>query len=167
MSNKSTSTGADARFLALPYEKPPLMQVPAGLSFVRARRSPGLIWLAGHAPLLKKRPPEFDFMGKVGSPDLPLDEGIKAARLVGLNLLVSLRAELGSLDYVDTVLQVVGAVNSAENFYQQSEVLNGCTHLLVDVFQDAGKPARMAFGAYELPFNMTVEASMVVSVRSD
>jgi enamine deaminase RidA (YjgF/YER057c/UK114 family) len=167
MSDKSTLAGADARFLALPDEKPPLMQVPAGLSFVRARRSNGLIWLAGHAPLLKKRPPEFDFMGKVGSADLPIEEGVRAARLVGLNLLVSLRDALGSLDYVDTVLQVIGAVNSAESFHQQSKVLNGCTNLMVEVFQDAGKPARMAFGAYELPFNMAVEASMVVSIRSD
>ena len=173
MSDKSTLAGADARFLALKDRKPPLMQVPAGLSFVRARRSNGLIWLAGHAPLLDKRPPEFDYMGKVtekeppGHGELSVKDGNKAARLVGLNLLVSLRDVLGSLDHVDTVLQVIGAVNSAENFYKQSEVLNGCTDLMVDVFQDAGKPARMAFGAYELPFNMAVEASMVVSIRSD
>jgi enamine deaminase RidA (YjgF/YER057c/UK114 family) len=163
MSDKSTSTGAEARFQALPDEKPPLMQVPAGLSFVRARRSAGLIWLAGHGPLLKKRPPEFDFVGRIGR-DLTKDQGHDAARLVGLNLLVSLRAELGSLDHVESILQVVGAVNSAEDFKWQSEVLNGCTDLMVEVFQDAGRPARMAFGVNMLPYNMAIEASMVVSI---
>jgi enamine deaminase RidA (YjgF/YER057c/UK114 family) len=166
MSEKSTSTGADERFLALPDEKPPVMQVPAGLSFVNLRRSAGLVWLAGHGPNLAKRPPEFDYVGKVGR-DLSPIEGKAAARLVGLNLLVSLRAVLGSLDYVDTVLQVVGAINSAEDFDQQSIVLNGCTDLMVQVFQDSGRPARMAFGAYVLPFNMAVEASMVVSLHQN
>jgi enamine deaminase RidA (YjgF/YER057c/UK114 family) len=166
MPNKSVSTGADERFLALPDEKPPLMQVPAELSFVTVRRSPGLIWLAGHGPNLKKQPPKFDYTGKVGR-DLTKEQGYKAARLVGLNLLVSLRVALGSLDYIDTVLQVIGAVNSAEGFDQQSYVVNGCTDLMVEVFKDAGRPARMALGVHMLPFNMAVEASMVVAARSD
>jgi len=166
MPKKSAATRADDRFQALPDEKPPLMQVPAGLSFVNVRRSAGLIWLAGHGPSLTKRPPEFDYIGKVGR-DLTKEQGYAAARLVGLNLLVSLRAALGSLDHVETILQAIGAVNSAEDFSQQSFVLNGCTDLLVEVFQDAGRPARMAFGAYMLPFNMAVEASMVVAIRSN
>jgi len=164
MSDQAMDTGADARFQRLPDEKPPLMRVPVGLSFVAVRRSPGLVWLAGHGPNLRKRPPEFDFTGKVGR-DLTKEEGYAAARLVGLNLLVSLRAELGTLDNVEAVLQLIGAVNSAEDFDQQSFVLNGCTDLMVEVFQDAGRPARMAFGAHA-PFDMAVEASMIVAVRA-
>jgi enamine deaminase RidA (YjgF/YER057c/UK114 family) len=161
MSEVYGDRGADERFQALPDEKPPLMQIPTRLSFVRARRSTGLVWLAGHGPNLRKKPPDFDFTGKVGR-DLTREQGYAAARLVGLNLLVSLRAELGSLNYVESVLQVIGAVNSADNFYAQSDVLNGCTDLMVEVFQDAGRPARMAFGVQVLPYNMAVEASMVV-----
>jgi enamine deaminase RidA (YjgF/YER057c/UK114 family) len=160
------SLGADERFQKLPYEKPPLMEVPAGYSFATVRRSQGLIWLAGHGPNLTKRPPEFDWIGKVGR-DLTKEQGKEAARLVGLNLLVSLRAALGSLDYVDTILQVIAAVNSAEDFDEQSFVVNGCTDLMVEVFQDAGRPTRMALGTNVLPFNMAVEASMVVATRPD
>ncbi len=161
MTERSQICGADQRFLALSDEKPPLMRIPPELSFVRARQSAGLIWLAGHGPNLKKQPPRFDFEGKVGR-DLTEDEGRAAARLVGLNLLVSLRAELGSLDLVESILQVVGAINSAEDFIYQSRVLNGCTDLMVEVFGEAGRPARMAFGVRALPFNMAIEASMVV-----
>jgi enamine deaminase RidA (YjgF/YER057c/UK114 family) len=166
MTKKTTDTNINKQFKEKKKKKPPLMQVPAGLSFVTVRRSAGLIWLAGHGPSLHKRPPEFDYVGKVGR-ELTKEQGYAAARLVGLNLLVSLRAALGLLDHVETVLQVIGAVNSAEDFDQQSFVLNGCTDLLVEVFQDAGRPTRMAFGPYMLPFNMAVEASMVIAVREN
>lgn len=167
MPNIRAGSGADERFEALPGKKPPLMRVPDRLSFVSVRRSAGLIWLSGHGPNLEKQPPEFDYIGKVGG-ELSPEEGYQAARLVGLNLLVSLQDALGgSFQKVDAVLQIVGAVNSADGFYGQSTVINGCTDLLVEVFGEAGRPCRMAFGAAELPFNMAVEASMVAAVSAD
>jgi enamine deaminase RidA (YjgF/YER057c/UK114 family) len=164
MPNGLPDGGADARFLALPDEMPPLLKVPAELSFVNVRRSADRIWLAGHTPNRKMQPPQFDYTGKVGR-DLTKEEGYDAARLVGLNLLVSLRNAIGSLDRVGAVLQVIGMVNSASGFTEQSYVINGCTDLMVSVFQDAGRPTRMVFGAFELPFNIAVEASMVVEIR--
>jgi enamine deaminase RidA (YjgF/YER057c/UK114 family) len=160
----ASNLDADARFLRLPDEKPPLMQVPAGFSFATVRMSPGLVWLAGHGPNLREHPPKFDYIGRIGR-DLAIEEGKAAARLVGLNLLVSLRAALSSLNYVDCVLQVTVAINSADDFDQQSDVANGLTDLMMEVFQDAGRPARMALGAHVLPFNMAVEGSMIVSIR--
>lgn len=154
---------ADERFLALGEEIPELMLPPSDLSFVQVRLMGNLVWLAGHGPNRAKKPPEFDFVGKVGS-DLTKEEGQAAARLVGLNLLVSLRNAIGSLDRVKQVLQVVGAINSAPDFTAQSFVLNGCSDLMVAIFADGGKPTRMAFGAFELPFNMAVEASMTVEL---
>jgi enamine deaminase RidA (YjgF/YER057c/UK114 family) len=150
-------------FIALGDEVPDLMPTPAGFSFVQARASGNMVWLAGHGPNRVKKPPEFDYVGKIGA-DLSKEHGYTAARLVGLNLLVSLRRAIETLDRVKQVLQVNGAVNSAPGFTNQSFVLNGCTDLLVAIFGEAGKPARMTFGAYELPFNMAVEASMIVEV---
>lgn len=165
MPNMRAGDGADKRFQALPDKKPPVMKIPDSLSFVGVRRSAGLIWLSGHGPNLEKQPPEFDWVGKVGG-DLSVEDGCKAARLVGLNLLVSLQDALGgSFEKVDAILQVIGAVNSAEGFDAQSAVINGCTDLMVEVFGTAGRPSRMAFGAAELPFNMAVEASMVAAIR--
>jgi enamine deaminase RidA (YjgF/YER057c/UK114 family) len=153
----------DETFLKLDKEIPDLMPIPANYSFAQVRTSGNVVWLAGHGPNRVKKPPEFDYVGKIGS-DLSKEHGYAAARLVGLNLLVSLRHALGTLDRVKQVLQVIGAVNSAPGFTNQSFVLNGCSDLLVAIFGEAGKPARMAFGAYELPFDMAVEASMVVEV---
>ncbi|MGJ0508203.1 MAG: RidA family protein [Methylocystis sp.] len=154
---------ADIKFLALGKEIPELMPPPPDLSFVSVRLAGNLVWLAGHGPNRMKKPPEFDYVGKVGR-DLTKEEGYAAARLVGLNLLVSLRNGIGTLDRVKQILQVVGAVNSAPSFTAQSFVVNGCSDLLVSIFGEEGKPARMAFGASELPFNMAVEASMTVEL---
>lgn len=157
---------ADRRFLELGEEIPPLLEPPPSLSFVTYRQSGTTIWLAGHSPSRHKRPPEFDFVGKIGR-DLTRRDGYAAARLVGLNLLVTLRHALGSLDRIRQVLTVTGAINSGPGFTDQSYVLNGCSDLFEEIFGSTGKPARMAFGASELPFDMAVEANLVAEVAPD
>jgi enamine deaminase RidA (YjgF/YER057c/UK114 family) len=155
----------DTRFLALGREIPPPLQLPPNFSFVLVRVYGDCAYLAGHGPSRLKQPPQFDYIGKVGA-DLNAADGYAAARLVGLNLLVSLRTAVGSLDRVAGTLQLLGAVNSAPGFTEQSMVLNGCSDLLVQVFGDAGKPPRMAIGVSELPFGMAVEASLIAALRS-
>lgn len=154
---------ADQKFQALSTEIPPPLIIPGDLSFCLVRVSGNIAYLSGHGPNRSKRPPEFDYAGKVGG-KLSIGDGYAAARLVGLNLLVSLRNAIGSLDHVTQVLHVVGAINSERGFTGQSFVLNGCSDLFVSIFGDRGKPTRMAFGAYELPFGMAVEASMIVEI---
>lgn len=154
----------DQIFSALGDGIPPLTEVPAGLSFTQIRLTGTTAWLAGHGPNRIKKPPEFDFVGKVGQ-ELTKEEGYAAARLVGLNLLVTLRHALGTLDRVTQVIQVIGAINCVPGFTGQSFVLNGCSDLLQAIFGENGRPARMAFGAAELPFGMAIEASMVVEFQ--
>jgi enamine deaminase RidA (YjgF/YER057c/UK114 family) len=102
-------------------------------------------------------------VGKVGG-DLSLEEGVRAARVVGLNLLAVLRAELGSLDRVVRVVKLLGMVNCAPGFNQTPAVINGCSDLLVDVFGEAGRHARSAVGMAELPFDIAVEIELVAEV---
>jgi enamine deaminase RidA (YjgF/YER057c/UK114 family) len=102
-------------------------------------------------------------LGKVGG-NLTLEQGVEAARIVGLNLLAVLRAELGSLDRVTRVVKLLGMVNCAPGFNQTPAVINGCSDLLVEVFGDAGRHARSAVGMAELPFDIAVEAELVVAV---
>ena len=157
--------GPEARFLALGSEIPPPIQVPGTFSFVLARVESTTGYLAGHGPNRVKQPPQFDYVGKVGR-DLTTTDAYEAARLCGLNLLVSLRDAIGTLDRVTQVLHLFGAVNSAPDFIDQSTVLNGCSDLLVQIFGEAGKPTRMSIGVNELPFGMAVEASMIVGIRA-
>jgi len=102
--------------------------------------------------------------GKVGT-DLDLDDARRAARLVALNLLATLRRELGSLDAVRRVVKVLGMVNCSPGFNQMPAVIDGCSDLLVAVFGDEiGRHARSAVGMAELPFGIPVEIEMVVEV---
>jgi enamine deaminase RidA (YjgF/YER057c/UK114 family) len=96
-------------------------------------------------------------IGRVGK-DLDVDAANEAARLTGLAILATLRAELGSLDRIGRVIKVLGMVNCTPDFDQQPAVINGCSQLLADVFgPDAGVGVRSAMGVAALPLGVPVE----------
>ena len=141
--------------IALP---PPVAPVA---NYVPAVRVGNLLFLSGSGP--DPSTPR----GKVGK-DLSLEQGYQAARSVGLNLLATARATLGSLDRVKRIVKVLGMVNSAPGFTDQPKVINGFSDLMVEVFGEAiGKHARSAVGMAELPFNIPVEIEMILEVEQD
>ena len=83
--------------------------------------------------------------GKVGS-DLTLEQGRDAARLAGISLLSTLKAEIGDLNKVKRIVKVIGMVNSVPTFDKHPQVINGCSDLMVEVFGENGKHARSAVG---------------------
>jgi len=101
-----------------------------------------------------------------GRSALSVEDGYAAARLCGLALLGNIRAALGTLDRAEAVLKVLGMVNAPPGFQQQPAVINGCTDLFVDIFGDAGRPARSAVGMSSLPFDIAVEVEAIVLVRA-
>jgi len=105
--------------------------------------------------------------GKVVSPglvdrDVSIDVARDLARRAGLQALSALAAELGSLDRVARFLRVTVYVASSTGFARQHEVANGATDLFVQVFGDAGRPARAAVGVAGLPLNAAVEVECLV-----
>jgi len=104
------------------------------------------------------------YEGKVGG-GLTIEQGQQAARQTMINLLAVLHAHLGDLDQIERVVKVLGFVNSAPGFVEQPYVINGASSLLEEVFGEAGKHARSAIGAPELPFNTPVEIEMIVQIK--
>jgi enamine deaminase RidA (YjgF/YER057c/UK114 family) len=103
--------------------------------------------------------------GKVGK-DMSVEEGYEAARLVGLNVLSSIRNTLGSLDRVVRLVKVLGMVNCTADFTKQPQVINGFSELMVAVFgEENGKAARSAVGMNALPSNIPVEIEAIFEVR--
>ena len=96
---------------------------------------------------------------------MSLDAARAAARLVGLQLLAVLHAELGSLDEVVQVVKLLGMVNCAPGFNNTPGVIDGCSELFIEVFGEAGRAARSAVGMAELPFDLSVEIEAIVQVR--
>lgn len=129
-------------------------------NYVSAVRTGNLVFLAGHGPA---QPWTATATGKLGK-DLTVEQGYQAARNVGINLLASLKAEIGDLGRVRRIVKVLGMVNSVDTFAQQPEVINGFSDLMVSVFGERGKHARSAVGMAALPRNLSVEIEMVVEV---
>jgi len=150
--------GAEARLKELGITLPTAPRPVA--NYVPAVRTGNLLFLAGHVPV---RDGQFTSIGKLGK-ELSVEEGSQAARLVGLNLLASARAALGSLDRVRRVVKVLGMVNSAEGFGEQPKVVNGFSDLMVEVFGEAGRHARSAVGMAGLPMGVAVEVEAIFEV---
>jgi enamine deaminase RidA (YjgF/YER057c/UK114 family) len=137
----------------------PTPRAPGG-SYVPARVSGSMLYLAGQAPV----GPDGLVTGKVGR-DLTLEQAADAARLTGLQALAVMRAELGSLDRVASIVKVLGMVNCAPGFNNTPGVINGFSDLIVEVFGDAGRHARSAVGMAELPFDICVEVELIADLR--
>lgn len=112
------------------------------------------VYVSGHGPL---RADGTLITGRVGA-DLDVAAGKAAARQVGLAILATLVAGLGSLDRIGRVLKVLGLVNATPEFHAQPAVINGCSELFAEVWgPDHGVGVRSAVGAGSLPGNIAVE----------
>lgn len=129
-------------------------------TYVPAVQTGNLLFLSGVLPM---RNGQLAFTGKLGR-DLTVPEGVEAAKVAILNALAIAKQELGSLDRITRVVKVVGHVASADGFAEQPQVLNGASDLLVAIFGDAGRHARVATGAAELPRGAAVEIEVILAV---
>lgn len=120
-----------------------------------------LLFLSGVIPF---RDGKLVFEGKLGR-ELTVEQGYEASRIAVLNALAIIRQELGTLDRVNRVVRMTGHVASADGFVQQPAVINGASDLLVRIFDEAGRHARVALGAVELPLNAPVEIELIIQVR--
>ena len=130
-------------------------------NYVKTVRTGNLIYMAGHGP---DKPDGTRITGRLGA-ELTIEQGQEAARLTGIALLSSLKAEIGDLNKVKRIVKVLGFVNSTPEFTDQSKVMNGFSDLMVEVFGDKGKHTRSAIGMPTLPANWATEIEMVVEVE--
>ena len=88
------------------------------------------------------------------------------AQGVALNLLATIKSEIGDLNKVSRIIKLLGFVNSAPGYIRQPWVINGASDLLVKVFGEVkGKHARSALSANELPMNIPVEIEMIAEIQ--
>ena len=126
-----------------------------------ALKQGNMLYLSGHGPL---KPDKTLILGKVGA-ELDTEQGIAAARQVGLTILATLRDQLGSLDQVVRLVKTLAFVNCTPDFAEQPKVVNGFSELMRDVFGEMGVGARSAVGTNSLPGNMSVEVECIFEVK--
>lgn len=120
-----------------------------------------LVFVAGQIPLLNGA---VHYHGIVGL-DVTLDEAVNAARLCALNLLAQVKTACdGDLDRITRVVKLTGFVAANAHFTDHPKVINGASDLMVEVFGEAGRHARVAVGAPSLPRGAPVEVDAIFEV---
>jgi enamine deaminase RidA (YjgF/YER057c/UK114 family) len=151
----------EQRLAELGYELP--APNPAVGAYVGAVSAGKLVFVSGHGPYQDGR---FIYQGKLGR-DVDVPTGQAAARLTILNLLASLKAEIGELDRVGRVVKLLVLVNSDPEFGEQPTVANGASELLLEIFgPERGPHARSAVGMGALPFGIPVEIEAVFELAT-
>lgn len=155
----------DERLAELGIELPKPFAAPPGVTFKfeRVKVHGDLIHISGHGPMDGT---DVLASGKVGA-RVDVDAAAEAARLTGLSIISSLKAELGDLDVVGSWVRAFGMVNTAEGFNSMPAVINGFSGLLLDIWgPEAGAHARSAIGVASLPFDWPVEIEAVAALNA-
>ncbi len=120
------------------------------------------IYISGQAPVHNG---ELIYKGKVGS-DISIEEGIEAAKLCVINIIAALKTGLeGDWDKLDSFVKLTGFVNCQDNFTDQPKIINGASDMLVEIFGDQGRHARVAVGSNALPLGIAVEIDAIVHLK--
>jgi len=149
-----------ARLQALGIELPPLA-IPAAayLPFVQTG---SLVFISGHIAKKDGKP----WVGQLGL-TMTTEEGKAAARAIAIDLMGTLQAAAGGdLGRVKRIVKVMSLVNSTPDYTEQHLVTNGASELLGEVFGDAGKHARSAFGVAQIPLGACVEIELIAELAA-
>ena len=149
----------EARLEKLGISLPP---APAAVaSYVPYVRTGDLVFVAGQIPISGGN---IVYRGAVGA-EVSVEDGAAAARLCALNIIAQVRAACdGELDRVVRCVRLGGYVNAGSDFVDHPKVVNGASELIVEVFGEAGRHARIAVGASNLPLGVAVEIDAVFEV---
>ena len=125
--------------------------------------SGNMMYVSGHLPFKE----DGTLMtGRIGENGLDKDYGYEAARNAGLNIISTLKEQLGDLDRVEQIVKIFGIVQSTDDFKEQHLVMDGCSDVIMQVFgEDAGYHARSAIGTSTLPIDISVEVEAIVQIK--
>jgi enamine deaminase RidA (YjgF/YER057c/UK114 family) len=146
------------KLVAMGLSLPPLGE-PGG-NYIRATRVGNIMFIAGNIA----KGPNGILRGRLGE-NMQIEEAYEGAKLAALNLLATLKAELGDLDRVKRVLKLLCFVNAVPGFVGLPKVSNGASDLLVALYGENGKHARSTVGVASVGGGACIEIEMVVEVE--
>lgn len=150
---------AETRLTELGITLPPVPK-PAGL-YAPLVQTGNLVFIAGQVPVVDGK---VAALGKCGAGGVTVEHAAELARQCSLQALALVRAHLGTLDRVVKIPRVAGYVAAATGFTDAPLVVNGASQVLIDVFGEPGRHARVAIGVAELPLNVPVEVEYLFEV---
>jgi enamine deaminase RidA (YjgF/YER057c/UK114 family) len=120
-----------------------------------------MLWLSGHFGTTADNTALYT--GKVGL-DVDTEKAREAARSAALNMVSTIRDALGTLDRVERIVTVNGVVNATADYVEHTRVIDAASDVLVEIFGEAGRHARLAVGVGSLPANLCLEVQAVVQL---
>ena len=144
-----------ARGLALPAAAAPVA------NYVPFSRAGNLLFVSGQLPV-SGGVVDLAHKGKLGA-GVSLEAGQAAARLAALNVLAQANAAVGDLSKLRAA-RLGGYVNSAPDFQQLPQVVNGASDLVAAVLGENGRHARFAVGVAQLPLDAAVEVEGIFEI---
>ena len=139
---------------AINVELPPVAKPVA--AYVMYVKSGNLVYLSGH--IAKKD-------GKTLVAQFGRNISKQAARNTAIDLLATLQDACdGDLNRVRRIVKVLSLVNSTGDFTDHHLVTNGASELLVEVFGEAGRHARSAFGVAQIPTGACLELELIAEI---
>ncbi len=136
----------------------PPVSTPAA-AYVPFVQTGKLVFISGHIARKDGKP----WVGQLGK-TMNTDEGKQAARAIAIDLMGKLQAAAGDLQKVKRIVKVMSLVNSTGDFTEQHLVTNGASELFGEVFGEAGKHARSAFGVAQIPMGACVEIELIAEL---
>lgn len=143
---------ADERFEQLELTLPP---APKPLGVYKPCLVDGkYLYVSGHGTVKEDG---SLIIGRIGD-TVSMEEGKLAARQVGLAILATIKANIGSFNKIKRVVKVLGMVNCTPDFEKHPYIINGCSELFAKVWgEENGIGVRSAVGMGSLPDNIPVE----------
>ena len=139
----------------------PAAAAPAAM-YVPVKQTGNLLFVSGQIPV---KDGQMVYTGKVGE-ERTLEEAQAAARLCAINIISAVKAHVGDLDKVVSIVKITAFVASKTGFDKQHLVANGASELLFDVFSEAGRHTRSAVSVNQLPLDATVEVEAIVEISN-
>lgn len=139
--------------LVLPEAAAPSAVIRTPFTWVRVRGNRA--YIAGHGT----RNPDGSAAGPFGKvpTEVSLEEAQAAAKQCALSILGSLKRALGDLDRITAWLTVTGMVNAEPGYTQTTNVINGFSDFIIQLFgPEVGAHSRTAVGYATLPLNSAV-----------
>ena len=135
--------------------------VTPAAAYVMYVQTGNLVFLSGH---LAKDANGAVIVGQLGK-NVTVEQGQQAARNIAIDLMGTLQQACGGdLNRVKRIVKLMSLVNSTPDFTEHHLVTNGASALLGEVFGDAGKHARSAFGVAQIPLGACAEIEMIVEI---
>lgn len=130
-------------------------------AYVMYVQTGNLVFISGH---IAKNADGSVNAGQLGK-NVTVEQGQAAARSIAIDLMGTLQEACGGdLMRVKRIVKLMSLVNSTPDFTDQHIVTNGASELFGEVFGDAGKHARSAFGVAQIPRGACVEIEMIVEI---